>query len=399
MRNVWNFSTAGKLVFGNNAIQGLGKLMQSLTEKTTLVITDPGIKAAGILETALASLKQEGVSYVVYDQCEPEPRVEKAVEAYEFAKNQNCGAIIGLGGGSSIDLSKAVAVLLTYGGSPKDYFGEYKVPGPVLPLVAIPTTSGTGTEVTPAAVLTDLQANLKIGISDNFIRPLIALVDPMLTVKMPPAVTASTGIDALAHAIEAYTAIGHEYLLAEGEALYQGTNDLTDALAVKAIKLISENLRLAVDQGQNVEARSNMALGSVLAGMAFSNAGVGAAHAIAYPVGAVTHAPHGVLCGLLLPHVMEYNVPVALDRFTLIAELMGENINGLDQFEAAMQSVKAVKRLINDVKITATLRGLGVAEEKLPELAEKTLAVGRLLRNNPRRLAASDIEGILRNAY
>lgn len=399
MRNVWNFSTAGKLVFGNNAIQGLGKLMQSLTEKTTLVITDPGIKAAGILETALAAMKQEGVSYVVYDQSEPEPRVEKAVEAYEFAKNQNCGAIIGLGGGSSIDLSKVVAILLTYGGSPKDYFGEFQVPGPVLPLVAIPTTSGTGSEVTPAAVLTDLQANLKIGISDNFIRPLIALVDPMLTVKMPPAVTASTGIDALAHAVEAYTAIGYEYLLAEGEALYQGTNDLTDALAVKAIKLISENLRLAVDQGQNVEARSNMALGSVLAGMAFSNAGVGAAHAIAYPVGAVTHAPHGVLCGLLLPHVMEYNVPVALDRFTRIAELMGENINGLDQFEAAMLSVKAVKRLINDVKITATLRGLGVAEEKLPELAEKTLVVGRLLRNNPRRLAASDIEGILRNAY
>ncbi|WP_206813024.1 iron-containing alcohol dehydrogenase [Paradesulfitobacterium ferrireducens] len=399
MRNVWNFSTAGKIIFGNDAVQGLGKLMQSLSEKTALVVTDPGIKAAGILETALSSLKQEGVSYAVYDQCEPEPRVEKAVEAYDFAKNQNCGAIIGLGGGSSIDLAKAVAVLLTYGGSPKDYFGEFKVPGPVLPLVAIPTTSGTGTEVTPAAVLTDLQANLKIGISDNYIRPMIALVDPMLTVKMPPAVTASTGIDALTHAIEAYTAIGFEYLLAEGEALYQGTNDLTDALAEKAIKLVSDNLRLAVDQGQNVKARYNMALGSVLAGMAFSNAGVGAAHAIAYPVGAATHAPHGVLCGLLLPHVMEYNVPVALDRFVKVAELMGENVRGLNQFEAAMLSVKAVKRLIRDVKITATLRGLGVNEAQLPDMAEKTLEVGRLLRNNPRRLTAADIEGILRNAY
>ena len=399
MREIWSFSTSGKLVFGNGALEELGKIVKGLTKEKVLVITDPGIKAVGILQQATNVLEHDGVSYAVYDECEPEPRVEKAIEAYEFAKKQNCGAIIGLGGGSSIDLAKAVAVLLTHGGEPRNYFGEFKVPGPVLPLIAIPTTSGTGTEVTPAAVLTDLQANLKIGISDNYIRPTVALVDPILTVLMPPAVTASTGIDALTHAVEAYTAIPYRYLQAEGEALYQGTNELTDALATKAIELISANLRLAVEQGQNVAARYNMALGSVLAGMAFSNAGVGAAHAIAYPLGALVHAPHGVMCGLLLPHVMEYNIPVAVNRFTKIAELMGEATSGLSNLEAAMLSVKAVKRLIYDVKLPGTLRDLGVLEEKVPELAEKTLEVQRLLRNNPRRLTAADLEGILRNAY
>ncbi|KKM11396.1 alcohol dehydrogenase [Clostridiales bacterium PH28_bin88] len=400
MRNAFGFAIAGEMVFGNGSVNKLGSIVKKLGGSRVLVVTDPGLAKAGLLATVEGLLKDAGVGVVSYDRAEPEPRVARAVEGYQEVKGEKCDLVVGLGGGSSMDIAKTLALLLTHGGEPADYFGESKVPGPVLPLVAIPTTAGTGSEITPSAVLTDEVNNVKVGISDNYLRPRVALVDPLLTLELPPAITASTGMDALCHAVEAFTGIDYRYLpiKPDEEVLYHGSNQLTNTLAREAIRLIGGSLRTAVDQGRNVEARHDMALGSVTAALAYSNSGVGAAHALAYPVGALTHAPHGVLCGLLLPHVMQYNLPVRMEKLAEIAVLLGENTAGLSRQEAAQKGVDAVKSLIRDIKMTSRLRDLGVTGEDIPGLAEKTMGVTRLLRNNPRRASVEGMAEILTSA-
>lgn len=403
VREVWGFATCGELIFGNNGVQKIGKIAKRLKAEKVLIVTDPVIQEAGLLARVEAPLKAESISYQVYNEGEPEPSIEKALACAEFARQASFDLIIGLGGGSSIDLAKACAVLMTYGGHPNDYFGEGKVPGPIKPLVAIPTTAGTGSEVSPASILSDVQANLKKGISDNKLRPRVAIVDPLLTLSCPPKVTAATGIDVLAHAIEAHLAVHYAYLpLNPGEedtVLYHGSYPLTDCLALKAIELVARNLRIAVDQGKNVEARQNMALANVLAGMAFSNAGVTAVHAMAYPLGAVSHAPHGVVNGLLLPHVMAYNLPVRTREMATIAQALGEQTEGLSPREAGGMAIEAVKELIADIGLPGRMRDIGVQEKDIRSMAEATMLVTRLLRSNPRRVDADILEGIFRQAF
>ena len=403
IREVWGFATAGELIFGNNSVRKIGKIVKRLKAQKALVITDPFIQKAGLLALVEGPLKEEAVPYEVYNQGEPEPSIEKALECAEFARKNQYDLIIGLGGGSIIDLGKVCAVLMTYGGHPNDYFGEGKVPGPVMPIIAVPTTAGTGSEVSPASILSDVQANLKKGISDNKLRPRVAIVDPMLTLSCPPMITAATGIDVLAHAIEAHLAVNFAYLpLNPGEedtVIYHGSYPLTDCLAIKAVELVGQNLRLAVEQGRNVEARTNMALANVLAGMAFSNAGVTAVHAMAYPLGAVSHAPHGVVNGLLLPHVLEYNLPVRTKELARIALALGEPVEGLSPREAALTSIEAVKELIEDIGLPSRMRDIGVQEKDLRPMAEATMLVTRLLRSNPRRVDADILEAIYKQAY
>jgi alcohol dehydrogenase class IV len=403
MREVWGFATCGELIFGNNAVRKIGKIASRLKALKALVITDRTIQDTGMLAMVEGPLKEESIPYQVYNEGEPEPSIEKALACAEFARQDEYDLIIGLGGGSIIDLGKACAVLMTYGGHPNDYFGEGKVPGPVKPIIAVPTTAGTGSEVSPASILSDVQANLKKGISDNKLRPRVAIVDPLLTLSCPPRVTAATGIDVLAHAIEAHLAVNFAYLpLNPGEedtVLYHGAYPLTDCLALKAIELVARNLRLAVDQGRNVAARQNMALANVLAGMAFSNAGVTAVHAMAYPLGAVSHAPHGVVNGLLLPHVMAYNLPVRAAEMATIARAMGEAVEGLSEKEAAAMSIESVKELIEDIGLPSRMRDIGVLEKDLRSMAEATMLVTRLLRSNPRRVDADILEEIFKQAY
>jgi alcohol dehydrogenase class IV len=317
-----------------------------------------------------------------------------------FAKGEDFDLIIGLGGGSNIDLAKAAAVVLRYGGSFHDYFGEFKVPGPVLPHIAVPTTSGTGSEVSPVSVLTDEEKKIKIGISDNLLRPRVALVDPELCLTMPPKVTADTGMDALCHAIECYTNIPHRYLPVPEEAdiVFSGKQPLADCLAERAIELIGANLRLAVDQGNNLEARAGMALGSLMAGAAFSNAGVAAIHALSFPIGGLTKATHGACNGVMLPHVMQYNLPVCLEEMANIAQLMGEEVDDLSLPEAAQRGVEAVKALMRDIRFPQKLTDLGVKEKDIKWIAESTVAITRLMRGNPRRVGMEDLEAILRSA-
>jgi alcohol dehydrogenase class IV len=402
-RGVWGFATCGELLFGKHAVKKIGKVAQRLGGKKVLIVSDPNIRDAGLLKSVLEPLQEMSIPFEVYDQGEPEPSIEKVLECTDFAKKGNYDLFVCLGGGSVIDLGKAAAVLATYGKHPNDYFGEGKVPGRVRPIVAIPTTAGTGSEVSPTAVLTDKKANLKKGISDNRLRPTVSIMDPLLTLSCPPSVTAATGIDVLAHAIESYMALNFAYLpLNPGEedtVLYHGSYPLTDCLALKAVELVGQNLRTAVDQGKNVEARVNMAMANLMAGMAFSNSGVTAVHAMAYPLGAVSHAPHGVVNGLLLPHVMEYNLPVRMKELMDVARALGEEVEDLSPREAARKAIAEVNEIIRDIGLPTRMRDIGVKEKDIRPMAEATMLVTRLLRSNPRRMNVDTIEEIFKHAF
>jgi len=291
--------------------------------------------------------------------------------------------------------------LLRYGGAAEEYFGDHRVPGPVLPVVAVSTTAGTGSEVSAAAVLADPARGRRGSIMSNYLRPAAAIYDPLLTVSCPPKVTADAGIDALTHAVEAYTVLSAEAqadaTLAAG--VYQGRTPMTDLLAEQAIALVGRWLRRAAYQGGDLEAREGMHLASLYAGMAFSNAGLTAVHALEYPVGVATGLSHGAGNGLLLPYVMEYNIPACPERLAAVARLLGEEVEGLSAWQAAEAAVEAVQRLKAEIGIPMRLRDVGVEEAGLRSLAEATLPLTRLLRLNPRPLDAESLQGILKRAW
>ncbi len=401
MRQQWSFSTAGEIIFGRNTVRQLGQIVRQIGGQRVLVVTDQHLVAAGLLDRVRESLEEVRVAFDVFNGGEPEPRVEAARACIEAARAAGPDTIVGLGGGSNIDLAKTVAIVLKWGGEPADYFGENKVPGPVLPLVAVSTTAGTGSAVSPVAVLTDTERNLKVGISSNTLRPKVALYDPVLTVSCPPKVTAESGIDALTHAIEAYTCVDYHALpvAPDQPVAYSGKFPLADALAERAIQLIGANLRKAVYQGRSLAAREAMHLGALLAGLAFSNAGTAAVHALQYPIGTLTHTSHGLGNGLLLPYVMEYNLPAFPEAFADIARWLGEEVEGLSVWEAAQRSVEAVQRLKADIGIPRALRDIGITEEQLPAIAQAAFGIERLIRNNPRPLSVEALEGILRRAW
>jgi alcohol dehydrogenase class IV len=269
-----------------------------------------------------------------------------------------------------------------------------------VPVICVPTTAGTGSEVSAAAALTDTDNALKVGCLSNHLRPRVALVDPLLTASCPPKVTADSGIDALTHAIEAYTAVDYAaYPLPPGErSVYQGRHPIGDACAETAIRLIGRHLRRAVRHGDDLEAREGMALGATVAGLSFSNVGVALVHALEYPVGGAVHCSHGEGNGLLLPHVMRFNLPARRGEFARIAEWLGEDVRGLDEDAAAERAVAAVDRLRADVGVPGRLRELGVRAEQLPGFAAKTVTIQRMLRVNPRPATAADCEAIYRAA-
>jgi alcohol dehydrogenase len=401
MRTTWSFHSAPHLLFGRGATRQLGDLAVRQGVKRVLVVTDPMILKAGLLEPIHAPLSEAGVAVEVFSGGEPEPSLKVAEACLAAARHYRPDALIGLGGGSNMDLAKVTAVSFTHGGQPRDYFGDDKVPGPVVPLFCLPTTAGTGSEVSAAAVVTDTDNAIKVSTLSNYLRPRLALVDPLLTVTCPPKVTADSGIDALTHAIEAYTAVDYEHFsLPAGESsVYQGKNPLSDVMAEKAIALIGYFLRRAVRKGDDLEAREGMAVAATMAGLAFSNAGVALVHALEYPVGAAVRCSHGAGNGLLLPFVMRYNLPTRKTAFATVARLLGEDVYGFSEDDAAERAVTAVERLRADIGIPLRLRDLGVKQEQLRGFAEKAAGITRLLRVNPRPSAAADLEGILKAAY
>lgn len=401
MRTTWNFHTAGQLVFGNGAVRQVGGLLAKRKLRRAFVVTDKQLMAAGIAPQVMQSLTEASISTHLFDEGAAEPSIEVAIRAAEWARAFQPDCVVGVGGGSNMDLAKIVSVLITHGGSPEKYFSFGNVPGPVLPLVCVPTTAGTGSEVSHAAVLTDTANKMKVSTLSNFLRPALAVVDPELTYTCPPKVTADSGIDALTHAIEAYTAIDYPRL-DEGlgdEVAYQGKHPLGDCLAEKAISLIGQHLVAVVKDGSNKAAREGMALAATLAGMAFSNCAVALVHALEYPLGGAIHVSHGAGNGLLLPYVMRFNLPERKAAFARIAELLGETTSGLSEEAAAERAIAAVDRLRSEIGIPQRIRDIGGRRNQLPEFAIKAFAIKRLMAVNPRQASEKDLLGILEAAY
>ncbi|MBW3596844.1 MAG: iron-containing alcohol dehydrogenase [Planctomycetes bacterium] len=399
MRTIWNFYSAGRLVFGRGAVNELGSHVARRGWMRALVVTDPVLVEAGVVRPVEASLAEADVAVEIFDGGEPEPSLQAALRGVECAARFRPDVIVGVGGGSNMDLAKIVSVLFTHGGRPSDYFSWDNVPGPVTPLVGVPTTAGTGSEVSHAAVLTDTEQKIKVSTLSNYLRPALAVVDPELTLTCPPRVTADSGIDALTHAIEAYTATDYSALPPDESHAYDGAHPLGDVLAETAITLIARHLRTAVREPRNLAAREGMALAATLAGLAFSNCGVALVHALEYPLGGELHCSHGTGNGLLLPFVMRYNLPQRTARLARVAELLGEDIRGLDESQAAALAADAVEQLKRDIGIPLRIRDLGGREEQLPEFARKAFAIKRLMTINPRQPTEEDLLAILQEAW
>jgi len=401
MRTTWTFHSAGKILLGPDAVHETGRSTAELSVRKTLVVTDPNLIRAGVVSLVEEALQQAGIEFLTFSGGEPEPSTQVLETCLEFARPFQPQGIIGVGGGSNMDLAKMLALLLSHGGTYRDYLGDSRVPGPVLPIICVPTTAGTGSEVTGAAVVTDHAQQMKVSTLSNFLRPRVAIVDPKLTLSCPPQVTADTGIDALTHAIEAYTVVDNELFdLRPGtQSVYQGLNPMADLFAEKAIELVGRHLVTAVRNGHDPAARHGMMLAATLGGLAFSNAGVALVHAMEYPIGGATHCSHGAGNGLLLPHVMRFNLPTRVERFARIAQLLGRETAGLSSTEAAQAAVAAVVDLQQQIGIPLRLRDLGAKEEQIPLFAEKAVAVKRLLRVNPRPVTQADCEDIYRAAF
>ena len=378
------FSTARRIVFGNGSLAGIAAEVHALGGSKVTIITDPGLVKTGLVDKLERLLTDAGIPFHRYADVEADPRYEIVYDAAQAVTGFGADVVIGFGGGSAQDIAKAAAVLASNEGPVERYFGVDLIPAPGVPLILVPTTAGTGSEATPIAILSDQHEKLKKGIVSPHLYPAVALLDPELTLGLPPAITAATGMDALIHAVESYTSVNATHM--------------SDLLAVEAIKLISANLRTAYVNGANLRAREAVMRGSLLAGMAFATAGVTAVHAFAYPIGAEFHIPHGVANTIMLNPVMAFNCMGNLSRFADLAGFMGERTEGLTQREAAMRALEAMKTLALDLDVPQRLSAFGVQGEDIPELAKGVMLVTRLLANNPRTLTLADAEAIYRKA-
>ena len=371
---------------GANSVSVVGERCKILGGKKALIVTDKFLKdmEGGAVELTVKYLKEAGLDVAYYDGVEPNPKDVNVIEGLKIFKDENCDIIVTVGGGSSHDCGKGIGIAATHEGDLYDYAGIETLSYPLPPIVAVNTTAGTASEVTRHCVLTNTKKKIKFVIVSWRNLPLVSINDPMLMVKKPAGLTAATGMDALTHAIEAYVS--------------KDANPVTDASAIQAIKLISQNLRQAVALGENLEARENMAYASLLAGMAFNNANLGYVHAMAHQLGGLYDMPHGVANAMLLPHVERYNMISNPKKFADIAEFMGENISGLSVIEAAEKAIDAMFRLSKDVGIPVSLKEMGIKEEDFEHMAELALLDGNAF-SNPRKGNQRDIINIFKAAY
>jgi len=385
MHKIFSFTGARKLVFGNGSFQQLPEQIRELQAKRPLIVLDKQLAATGMKEQVVELLKKSGMEGQIFDKVDPEPKISMADDGAKLALKAKCDIVVGIGGGSAMDVAKAIAVLATNKGKAVDYLGLNKVPGPGLPKIMVPTTAGTGSEVTFTSVFVRPDLKKKEGMNSPFLYPDLALLDPLLTVSLPPGPTASTGIDALCHAIESYTSIN--------------ASPLSELISLEAIALIAENLRTAVHDGSNIAAREKMLLASLYAGLGLANAGVTAVHSLSYPLGGKYGIPHGLANTVLLPHVMSYNISGAQEKFVDIAEAMGEMVDGLPLREAAYLAVEAVNALVEDCGIQTNLEDLGISEDDFEEMAKIAMTVARPLANNPRQMTLEDAVAIYEDAF
>jgi alcohol dehydrogenase len=379
------FNMPTKVVFAAGSVNGIGQECLSLGgTKAFLVTGRTSTKNSPYFGQIVKSLNEAGVAVHTYAEIEADPSVETIDRGAAVMKSVNADVVIAFGGGSPTDAAKAMAMLQENQGSILDYMrGRRQIAKAGLPLICIPTTAGSGSEVTAAAVVTDRESKEKIGISHGSMTPKVAIVDPVLHVSMPSAVTASTGIDALTHAIEAYIAVE--------------SHPLSDAACLQAIRLIGGYLRRAVANGNDIEARGKMALASLMAGIGFNHAGLGAVHGIAHPVGAQFGIAHGVANGIMLPYVMEYCAMAGYAKFRDIAIALGEDIGGMNERDAAKQAVIAVVALKQDIGIPETLSMVGVPPTAVDTIVKDAITYRRLP-NSPRQLRIEDLTIIVERA-
>jgi len=384
-KKIISFRTTHSIWAGIGILARLPEEVKSFNASKVLVVTDKGVVRSGVVDKIKGQMEKGSMEVDIFDGVVSDPPIACADACIEMAQKGKYDLIIGVGGGSSMDVASITSVMLHNPGSVHEYFGVNLVKNPGTPVILIPTTAGTGAEVTPNAVLTDTQAKIKKAIVSPHIYPRIALVDPLLTLSMPPDVTSSSGIDALTHAIESYTA--------------NGATIFTDLLAREAITLMGRSLRTAVANGNNLEARYDMSIGSLLAGISLANAGVTAVHALSSPLSGYFNVPHGIANGLLLPYIMEFNVLGNIPKFAQIARFLGEKVDHLSLLDQAYQAVEAVKRLYRDLKIPRSLRELNIPQEAILKMSLESLKINRLMENNPRIMTPEDAAKIYEKAF
>jgi alcohol dehydrogenase class IV len=376
------------VLFGNGQRRNLGRIARPIG-KRALICTDVRLGADPELAALRASLGEQGVTSLVFDATEAELPLTGILACLKVARPFAPDMVVGVGGGSCLDMAKVVSLMLRHDGPAESFYGENKVPGPVLPVIAIPTTSGTGSEVTPVAVLGDSSRDLKVGISSPYLIPHTAICDPELTLSCPPSLTAIAGADAMTHAIEAFTTRRWEQEPDLAIArVFVGKNQLSDLYALEAISTLATYLPRAVADGADLAARTEVMRAATLAGLAFGSAGTAAAHAIQYPVGALTHTAHGLGVATLMPYVMAFNRPACTKDYAQVARALG--VAGGDTVMLADQAIVAVAKLFDRIGIPGTLAELGVEPDRLEWVASQSLLAARLVINNPRPL---DLEG------
>ena len=385
MNSIFTIEGVKRTIFGAGAVREVGEACKVVKASRVLLVIDKNLSETDICSRVQDGLQKSRVKAILYPEVTPEPAPAVADAGAALAREEKAGCIVAVGGGSTMDVAKAIAVLVKNEGKAVDYIGLGLVKNPGLPTIMVPTTAGTGSEVTFTAVFTMRETKTKGGINSPFLYPHTALLDPELTLQLPREVTATTGMDALTHAIESFTSLQAHFM--------------SETMSLNAIEIISDNLRGAVFNGKDYRSRENMMQASYMAGLGLAMSGVGAVHALAYPLGANFGIPHGMANAVMLPYVLTYNYPGNIGKFSQVAFAMGEEENGLSDRALAARASNAVFDLADDIGIPPTLKDLNVPEEAIPEMSVAAMKVERPILNNPRTMSVNIAEEIYRNAF
>ncbi len=376
--------TPKTILFGVGAHRTLPQKIKTLSKGPVLVVTDPGLIEVGIIEKIKKLVLTTGLKVKIFDDVEPDPDIESVERCLDAIKSIGAQVVVGIGGGSSLDVAKASSALVINGGQITDYVGIDKLPMKGLPTILLPTTSGTGSEVTPIAVFSDKKQHLKLGIVSQHLYCDVAIVDPELTISCPAHITASSGMDSLTHAIEVY--------------INKFSVPIIDTIALETIRLVGQHLRRSVEYGSDLVARQGMSLASLYGGLGLGPVNTAAVHALAYPLGGMFNVPHGLANSILLPYVLEFNLPACELKFARIAEALG--VNRMEELkEKASAAVEMIVNLSKDIGIPRQLRDIKIPKDAIGEMALSAMKVKRLLNNNPRQVTLKDAREIYQRAY
>ncbi|WP_040976660.1 iron-containing alcohol dehydrogenase [Necropsobacter massiliensis] len=375
---IYSLFHTNKVIGGVNSIEQITEVVKGYNASNVIIITDPGVFNAGLVNKPKMLLEQANITVHIINDTPPEPPLKKVNQIYQTAKQFNAEMLIGIGGGSAMDTAKLVAILLNNDVELQDIVdGKTRFINRGIPTLMVPTTSGTGSEATPNSIVLIPERELKVGVVDEKMLPNCVILDPTMTVGLPPHITANTGIDALCHAVECY--------------ISKKASPFSDTFALKAVELIGRSIRTAYRNGKNLQAREDMLLGSYFGGASIATSSTVAIHALSYPLGGKYHIPHGLSNAILLPDVMKFNLDVCEEKFAKLANAMNLDIQGCTQRQAAEKLIEEFYALIRDLNIKCDLKAVGITKDTLSELADAALTVKRLLDNNPKEMTKTDI--------